>query len=131
MPTAAVPAVADAPPVAFALACCAAAIVRLPPSASEPVPMRASVATVERVIPTEGESATPLAAAPIFASAVAVLLGQNLPKSKSVSTSNWARATLEPRQLLYAANDAYAALRVYQALQLRTEQGNQGPAPGF
>ena len=63
--------------------------------------------------------------------AVAELLGQNLPKSKSISTSNWARGTLEPRQLLYAANDAYAALRVYQALQLRTEQGNQGPAPGF
>jgi ribonuclease D len=60
--------------------------------------------------------------------AVAVLLGQNLPKSKSMSTSNWARNDLEPSQLLYAANDAFAALRVYQALQLRTEQGVQAKA---
>ena len=60
--------------------------------------------------------------------AVAVLLGQNLPKSKSMSTSNWARNDLEPSQLLYAASDAFAALRVYQALQLRAEQGVQAKA---
>lgn len=49
--------------------------------------------------------------------AVGALLGQNFPKSKRVTTSNWAAADLAPRQLLYAANDAYAALRVMQALQ--------------
>ena len=57
--------------------------------------------------------------------AVAVLLGQNLPKSKSISTSNWANTNLEPRQLLYAANDAFAALKIYQALQLRDDPNNQ------
>lgn len=49
-------------------------------------------------------------------SAVAVLLGQNLKKSKSVSTSNWAMRPLQPAQLLYAANDAYCALKLFQAL---------------
>lgn len=48
--------------------------------------------------------------------AVAIVLGQRLQKSKSVTTSNWASATLTPKQLLYAANDAYAALCVFRAL---------------
>lgn len=48
--------------------------------------------------------------------AVAVLFGQNFAKSKKAATSNWAQARLSESQLLYAANDAWAALRVYQAL---------------
>jgi ribonuclease D len=48
--------------------------------------------------------------------AVAIVLGQRLQKSKSVSTSNWASPALKPNQLLYAANDAYAALSVFRAL---------------
>lgn len=48
--------------------------------------------------------------------AVAIVLGQRLQKSKSVTTSNWAAPTLSPNQLLYAANDAFAALMVFQAL---------------
>ncbi len=48
--------------------------------------------------------------------AVAVVLGQRLQKSKSVTTSNWAAPVLKPNQLLYAANDAYAALAVFRAL---------------
>ena len=48
--------------------------------------------------------------------AVAIVLGQRLQKSKSVTTSNWASRTLKPNQLLYAANDAYAALCVFRAL---------------
>ena len=48
--------------------------------------------------------------------AVAIVLGQRLQKSKSVTTSNWASPTLKPNQLLYAANDAYAALCVFRAL---------------
>lgn len=48
--------------------------------------------------------------------AVAIVLGQRLQKSKSVSTSNWASPALKPNQLLYAANDAYAALCVFRAL---------------
>ena len=48
--------------------------------------------------------------------AVAIVLGQRLQKSKSVTTSNWASSILKPNQLLYAANDAYAALCVFRAL---------------
>ena len=48
--------------------------------------------------------------------AAAVLFKQRFAKSKKVSTSNWAVPTLSPAQLLYAANDAYAAWRVWQAL---------------
>ena len=48
--------------------------------------------------------------------AVAVTFGQRLQKSKSASTSNWAQRQLTPAQLLYAANDAWVALRVYHAL---------------
>jgi ribonuclease D len=48
--------------------------------------------------------------------AVAIVLGQRLQKSRAATTSNWASATLKPNQLLYAANDAYAALCVFRAL---------------
>ena len=48
--------------------------------------------------------------------AVAVVLGQRLHKPKSVTTSNWSASRLSPGQLLYAANDAYAALTVFQAM---------------
>jgi len=55
--------------------------------------------------------------------AVAIVLGRRLRKPKSVTTSNWALPTLRPDQLLYAANDAYAALAVFHALELRPESG--------
>jgi ribonuclease D len=48
--------------------------------------------------------------------AVAVLFQRRFLKSKKQTTSNWARHDLNCAQLLYAANDAWAALRVYQAL---------------
>jgi ribonuclease D len=48
--------------------------------------------------------------------AVAVLFGQRFIKSKKAATSNWANASLSEAQLVYAANDAYAAIRVWQAL---------------
>ncbi|WP_339847627.1 3'-5' exonuclease [uncultured Halopseudomonas sp.] len=48
--------------------------------------------------------------------AVAVVLGQNLKKSKSVTTSNWAMRPLQKSQLLYAANDAFSALKIFRAL---------------
>ncbi|WP_245944745.1 3'-5' exonuclease [Crenobacter cavernae] len=48
--------------------------------------------------------------------AVAQLFGRHYRKSKRLSTSNWASATLSDAQCLYAANDAYVALRVYLAL---------------
>lgn len=49
--------------------------------------------------------------------AIGVLLGQCFKKSKSTTTSNWALPKLTPRQLRYAANDAYAALKIMEALQ--------------
>lgn len=48
--------------------------------------------------------------------AVAIVLGENLRKPKSVTTSNWALQKLSARQLDYAANDAFAALRVFRAI---------------
>jgi ribonuclease D len=51
-------------------------------------------------------------------SAVAVLFAQRFLKSKKAATSNWAQRQLSEAQLLYAANDAWAALRVYEALGL-------------
>jgi ribonuclease D len=49
-------------------------------------------------------------------SAIAILFQQRMLKSKSTTTSNWASMQLTDRQLLYAANDAYVALKVYHAL---------------
>lgn len=50
--------------------------------------------------------------------AVAVLFGRRYLKSKRAATSNWAQRNLSASQVLYAANDAWAALRVYHALGL-------------
>ena len=50
--------------------------------------------------------------------AVAVLFNKRFIKSKKASTSNWANTSLSEAQLIYAANDAYAAMRVYAALGL-------------
>lgn len=49
--------------------------------------------------------------------AVAVLFGQRFAKSKKAATSNWALPRLSESQLVYAANDAYAAAHVLAALQ--------------
>ena len=48
--------------------------------------------------------------------AVAVLFNQRFIKSKKAATSNWATPRLTEAQLVYAANDAYAAFKVLQAL---------------
>jgi ribonuclease D len=50
--------------------------------------------------------------------AVAVLFNQRFIKSKKAATSNWANPRLTEAQLVYAANDAYAAIRVLCALGL-------------
>lgn len=50
--------------------------------------------------------------------AVAVLFQQRFIKSKKAATSNWANGRLSEAQLVYAANDAYAAVRVWEALGL-------------
>ena len=54
--------------------------------------------------------------------AIALLFNRRLLKSKRVTTSNWANHALEPRQILYAANDAYAAWAVLNALGLSIEE---------
>jgi len=48
--------------------------------------------------------------------AVAIVFQRRFAKSRSATTSNWARHPLTSKQLLYAANDAYAALMVYHAM---------------
>lgn len=51
--------------------------------------------------------------------AVAVLFNQRFIKSKKAATSNWALPRLSEAQLIYAANDAWAAARVHEKLGLR------------
>lgn len=46
--------------------------------------------------------------------AVAKYFGLHLQKSKKISTTNWANPRLTERQILYAADDAQVALRVYR-----------------
>lgn len=57
--------------------------------------------------------------------AVAILFNRRFIKSKKAATSNWANPQLTEAQLVYAANDAWAAIRVFHALGL----GSAGPAP--
>ncbi|MFA7344126.1 MAG: 3'-5' exonuclease [Terrimicrobiaceae bacterium] len=51
--------------------------------------------------------------------AMGAVLQLSFPKSKSITTSNWAATELTRRQLLYAANDAFAALKIMEALDLK------------
>lgn len=48
--------------------------------------------------------------------AVAVLFERRFMKSGKASTSNWAARQLSESQLMYAANDAWAAVRVFEAM---------------
>jgi ribonuclease D len=50
--------------------------------------------------------------------AVGLVFNQRFAKSKKATTSNWSQPQLTPQQMLYAANDAYAALKVLEALDL-------------
>ena len=59
--------------------------------------------------------------------AVAHFFAARLQKSKKIGTSNWASVQLAERQLLYAANDAHVALRVYRAWML-SPAGQRRPA---
>jgi ribonuclease D len=53
--------------------------------------------------------------------AVGLVFNQRFAKSKKATTSNWSQPQLTPQQILYAANDAYAALKVLEALNLPRE----------
>lgn len=50
--------------------------------------------------------------------AVGLVLNRRFAKSRKVTTSNWSQPQLTPQQMLYAANDAYAALKVLEALDI-------------
>lgn len=49
--------------------------------------------------------------------AMGAVLQQYFKKSKSITTSNWALEKLSSRQIIYAANDAFAALKILHKLQ--------------
>lgn len=51
--------------------------------------------------------------------AVALVFHRRFAKSRKATTSNWANRQLTEAQLRYAANDAYAAMRVFDALGLQ------------
>jgi RNA polymerase sigma factor for flagellar operon FliA len=46
--------------------------------------------------------------------AVARFFGQRLQKSRRITTTNWAQPRLSDKQILYAADDAHVALRIYR-----------------
>ena len=48
--------------------------------------------------------------------AVALVFDRRFMKSRKATTSNWANKQLTESQIRYAANDAYASIRVYDAL---------------
>ncbi len=54
--------------------------------------------------------------------AVGQVLNQRFAKSRHVTASNWSQHQLTPQQMRYAANDAYAALKVLEALNLSSEE---------
>jgi ribonuclease D len=56
--------------------------------------------------------------------AIAMLFKRRFAKSKSITTSDWSAKALSEKQLLYAANDAHAAIQVFHALK-----GEQCPSP--
>jgi ribonuclease D len=54
--------------------------------------------------------------------AVAIVFNEQFYKSKHATMSNWGNPILTSNQLLYGANDAFAALRVYLQLESNTKQ---------
>ncbi len=59
--------------------------------------------------------------------AVARFFGQKLQKSKKITTTNWALPRLSEKQILYAADDAHVALKIYR--HWRREAGAGAPEP--
>jgi ribonuclease D len=56
--------------------------------------------------------------------AVARFFGQKLQKSKKITTTNWALPRLSEKQILYAADDAHVALKIYR--RWRADQSSAG-----
>lgn len=51
--------------------------------------------------------------------AIALLFNRRMTKSRKATTSNWSNRQLSEKQMLYAANDAFAAIAVFEALKRR------------
>ena len=56
--------------------------------------------------------------------AVARHFGQALQKSKRITTTNWAMPRLSEKQILYAADDAHVALRLYRHWRASQQQAS-------
>jgi ribonuclease D len=54
--------------------------------------------------------------------AVGLIFKQRFAKSRKITTTDWSQHELTQQQMLYAANDAYAALKVLEALKLSREE---------
>lgn len=54
--------------------------------------------------------------------AVAVVFNRRFLKSRKATTSNWANRQLTESQIVYSANDAWAAIQVFHALGLQPQQ---------
>ncbi len=58
--------------------------------------------------------------------AVARFFGQKLQKSKKITTTNWSLPRLSEKQILYAADDAHVALKIYR--RWRSDQAARATA---
>ena len=61
--------------------------------------------------------------------AVARFFGQRLQKSRRITTTNWALPQLSEKQLLYAADDAHVALRLYRHWRAHPPVEDKTPLP--
>jgi len=59
--------------------------------------------------------------------AVERFFGQRLQKSRKITTTNWSLPRLSDKQILYAADDAHVALRIYR--HWRAQPAEPAPAP--
>jgi len=61
--------------------------------------------------------------------AVERFFGQRLQKSRKITTTNWALPRLSDRQILYAADDAHVALRIYRHWRAHPPASARAVAP--
>jgi ribonuclease D len=61
--------------------------------------------------------------------AVERFFGQRLQKSRKITTTNWALPRLSEKQILYAADDAHVALRLYRHWRTNPPAAASAPSP--
>ena len=61
--------------------------------------------------------------------AVARFFGQHLQKSRRITTTNWALPQLSDKQVLYAADDAHVALKLYRHWRANPPVEDKTPLP--